>query len=61
VKPVILGGRLIEPLPTIEQAARTCGPIGREFAPALSTIGSRGAVAVIYSRELRDSDRADTA
>ena len=45
LRPVMLGGRLVEPLPGIEQARAARRRIGREASAGSATIGSGGAVA----------------
>jgi len=54
LRPVILGGKLIEPLPTLEEArARATQSIAR-LAPALRELEVTEPWPVIYSRELRE-------
>ena len=54
LRPVILGGRLVEPLPTLEQAARGAPPNrSRSCPPALRQLEVAEPWPVIYSRELR--------
>jgi len=62
LRPVMLGGRLIEPLPTVEQArCRTAGSLAR-FPAELRQLEPAEPWPVIYSRELRhliDQTRAN--
>jgi nicotinate phosphoribosyltransferase len=54
LRPVLLGGKLVEPLPTIEQArARAVESIAK-LAPELRGLDVAPPRNVIYSRELRD-------
>lgn len=53
LRPVILGGRLVEPLPSIEQArARAAGSVA-SLSPALRQLEVAEPWPVIYSREMR--------
>ena len=54
LKPVILGGRLIEPLPTIEQAREHAARSVAKLAPALRQLEVGEPWPVIHSRELRE-------
>ena len=54
MKPVILGGRLIEPLPTVEQARVHAAQSVAKLAPALRQLEVGEPWPVIYSRELRE-------
>ncbi len=54
MKPVILGGRLIEPLPTIDQARAHAAQSVAKLAPALRQLEVGEPWPVIYSRELRE-------
>jgi nicotinate phosphoribosyltransferase len=54
LKPVILGGRLIEPLPTLEQARRRGAESLRQLPAALRQLEPAEPWPVIYSRELRE-------
>jgi nicotinate phosphoribosyltransferase len=53
LRPVILGGRLVEPLPTLEQARRRAARIHGEARRALRQLEVAEPWPVIYSRELR--------
>ena len=59
LRPVILGGRLIEPLPTLEQAAGAPRGVHREALSGSATIGSGGAVAGDSQPRIARADRAD--
>ena len=53
LRPVILGGRLIEPLPSLEAArSHACDSVAR-LSPALRQLETTDPWPVIYSRELR--------
>jgi nicotinate phosphoribosyltransferase len=54
LKPVILGGRLIEPLPNLEQARRRAAESLEKLSPALRQFEPVEPWPVIYSRELRE-------
>jgi nicotinate phosphoribosyltransferase len=54
LKPVILGGRLIEPLPNLEQARRRAAESLEKLSPALRQLEPVEPWPVIYSRELRE-------
>ena len=54
LRPVILGGRLIEPLPTIEQARQRAAECVARLAPALRQLETADEWPVIYSREMRE-------
>jgi len=54
MRPIILGGRLAEPLPTLQEArSRAAESIGK-LAPALRELEAAEPWPVIYSRELRE-------
>ena len=53
LRPVILGGHLVEPLPTLEQARRRAAESLGKFPPALRQLEPAEPWPVIYSRELR--------
>jgi nicotinate phosphoribosyltransferase len=53
LRPVILGGRLVEPLPTVEQARRCAAESLAKLPPALQQLEVTEPWPVIYSRELR--------
>jgi nicotinate phosphoribosyltransferase len=54
LRPVILGGRLVEPLPGIEQARRRAAESVAKLAPPLRELEAAEPWPVIYSRELRE-------
>lgn len=54
LRPVLLGGRLIEPLPTLEQSRQRAAEAIAKLAPALRGLDAGEPRNVIYSRELRD-------
>ena len=54
LRPVILGGRLIEPLPTLEQARRRAAESLGKLPAALRQLEPAEPWPVIYSRELRE-------
>jgi nicotinate phosphoribosyltransferase len=54
LKPVILGGHLVEPLPDIAQARQHAAESIAKLAPALRQLEVGEAWPVIYSRELRE-------
>jgi nicotinate phosphoribosyltransferase len=54
LRPVILGGRLIEPLHTLEQARERAAESVARLAPALRELDTVEPRNVIYSRELRE-------
>ena len=54
LRPVILGGRLIEPLPTLEQARRRGAESLSKLPAALRQLEPAEPWPVIYSRELRE-------
>jgi len=54
MKPVILGGRLIEPLPGIHEAREHAARAVAKLAPVLRQLEAAEPWPVIYSRELRD-------
>jgi nicotinate phosphoribosyltransferase len=53
LRPVILGGRLIEPLPSLEEARTRARESVARLAPALRQLETTDPWPVIYSRELR--------
>jgi nicotinate phosphoribosyltransferase len=53
LRPVLLGGRLVEPLPSLEQARRRAAESIAKLSPALRQLEVAEPRAVIYSRELR--------
>ena len=54
LRPVILGGRLIEPLPTLEQARRRAAESIAKLPATLRQLEEAEPWPVIYSRELRE-------
>jgi nicotinate phosphoribosyltransferase len=54
LRPVILGGRLVEPLPTLEQARRRAAESLGKLPAALRQLETAEPWPVIYSRELRE-------
>ncbi len=54
LRPVILGGQLVEPLPGLEQARARAARIAGAAGPGAVRIGTGRAAHVIYSRELRE-------
>jgi nicotinate phosphoribosyltransferase len=54
LRPVILGGRLVEPLPTVEQARARAAESIAKLPPALRELETVEPRNVIYSRELRE-------
>jgi nicotinate phosphoribosyltransferase len=54
LRPVILGGKLIEPLPTLEQARARAAESIAKLDPALRGLDPAEPRNVIYSRELRE-------
>jgi nicotinate phosphoribosyltransferase len=54
LRPVILGGRLVEPLPTLEQARRRAAESLAKLPAALRQLEPAEPWPVIYSRELRE-------
>ena len=54
LKPVILGGRLIEPLPSLEMARERARESIANLAPAMRELETGEPWPVIHSRELRD-------
>ncbi|HLK62867.1 MAG TPA: nicotinate phosphoribosyltransferase [Bryobacteraceae bacterium] len=54
LKPVMLGGKLIEPLPSLEQAREHAAKSVAELSPALRELEVGEPWPVIHSRELRD-------
>jgi nicotinate phosphoribosyltransferase len=60
LRPVLLGGNLVEPLPTIEQARRHAAESIAKLPPALRQLETGEPWPVIFSRELRELfDRTD--
>ncbi|MGO9231967.1 MAG: nicotinate phosphoribosyltransferase [Bryobacteraceae bacterium] len=53
LRPVILGGRLVEPLPSLEEARRRASESVARLSPALRELEAAEPWPVIYSRELR--------
>ncbi len=53
LRPVILGGRLVEPLPSLEEARRRAVVSVAKLSPALRQLEVAEPRAVVYSRELR--------
>ena len=53
LRPVILGGRLVEPLPTVEQARRRAAESLAKLPPALRQLEVAEPWHIVYSRELR--------
>jgi nicotinate phosphoribosyltransferase len=53
LRPVLLGGQLIEPLPSLEQARRRAADSIAKLAPALRQLEVAEPRAVVYSREMR--------
>ena len=54
MRPVILGGRLVEPLPTLEQARARSAEYIAKLPPAVRGLEESVPWPVIYSRELRE-------
>jgi nicotinate phosphoribosyltransferase len=54
LRPVILGGRLIEPLPTLEESRARAAESIAKLPPALRGLETAEPWPVIYSRELRE-------
>ena len=54
LRPVILGGRLVEPLPTLEQARRRAAESLARLPAELRQLEAAEPWPVIYSRELRE-------
>jgi nicotinate phosphoribosyltransferase len=54
LRPVILGGRLVEPLPTVEEARARAASMLAKLPPALRQLETAEPRNVIYSRELRE-------
>ena len=54
MRPIILGGRLVEPLPTLEQARARAAESVAKLTPALRELEDAEPWPVIYSRELRE-------
>ena len=54
LRPVLLGGRLVEPLPDLEQAREHARESLARLAPALRQLETADPWPVIYSRELRE-------
>ena len=54
LRPVILGGQLVEPLPTVEQARSRAAAMIAKLAPPLRELEQAEPWNVIYSRELRE-------
>jgi nicotinate phosphoribosyltransferase len=54
LRPVMLGGRLIEPLPSLEQSRQRCADMLAKLPPALRQLETGEPWPVIHSRELRE-------
>jgi nicotinate phosphoribosyltransferase len=54
LRPVILGGRLIEPLPTLEESRARAAQCIAQLPPPLRSLEAAEPWPVIYSRELRE-------
>ena len=54
LRPVILGGQLVEPLPSLEQVRTRVGEMVAKFPPALRELEVAEPWPVIHSRELRE-------
>jgi nicotinate phosphoribosyltransferase len=54
LRPVILGGRLVEPLPTLDEARARASEMLAKLGPALRQLEPAEPRNVIYSRELRE-------
>jgi nicotinate phosphoribosyltransferase len=54
LRPVLMDGQLVEPLPTLEQARARAAESVAKLAPALRELGPAEPWPVIYSRELRE-------
>ena len=54
LKPVMLGGRLIEPLPTLDEARRRAAESVAKLPPALRQLEVAEPWPIVYSRELRE-------
>jgi nicotinate phosphoribosyltransferase len=54
LRPVLLGGNLVEPLPTLEESRRRAAECVAALAPALRQLEQVEPRNVIYSRELRE-------
>jgi nicotinate phosphoribosyltransferase len=54
VRPVMLGGQLIEPLPTVEQARRRAGESLTKVPPPLRQLEVADPWPIVWSRELRE-------
>jgi nicotinate phosphoribosyltransferase len=54
LRPVILGGELVEPLPSLEQARCRAAESLRNLPPALLELEAAEPFPIIYSRELRE-------
>jgi nicotinate phosphoribosyltransferase len=53
LRPVLLGGRLVEPLPSLEQARQRAAESIAKLGPALRQLEVAEPRAVLYSREMR--------
>jgi hypothetical protein len=53
LRPVILGGKLVEPLPSLEQARQRAAESIAKLTPALRELEVAEPWPVIYSRELK--------
>jgi len=54
LRPVLIGGRLVEPLPGLEQARERARESVARLAPAMRQLETAEPWPVIYSRELRE-------
>jgi nicotinate phosphoribosyltransferase len=54
LRPIILGGKLVEPLPSLEQARKRAAASITQLSPALRQLEAGEPWTVIHSRELRD-------
>jgi nicotinate phosphoribosyltransferase len=54
LRPVLLGGKLVEPLPTLDEARERAAQSIARLAPALRSLETSEPRNVIYSRELRE-------
>jgi nicotinate phosphoribosyltransferase len=54
LRPVILGGQLVEPLPTLEESRAWCARSIAKLPPALLDLEKEAPWNIVYSRELRE-------
>jgi nicotinate phosphoribosyltransferase len=54
MRPIILGGRLLEPLPSLEQARARAAESLAKLPPALRELEAGEPWPIVYSRELRE-------